>query len=134
MCIDYLREIVLDKDTYAYKVVSVNSAGNYQSQVPLSSRLRQTGYKGLGGLKRYRVGHWVRSNIPETPGIYLYRTFTRARYHTYGSARRMIKVFIPAGTKVMTPAGHSVSQVGKFTAARCFVVRDYDRLRRARLR
>ena len=93
MCIRVHRTYVTKRDWIGYKVVRRCSAGVFISSIPREFRVRQTGYPTTGTQLTYRVGYTTRAP-KNSPGIYVYRE------RPYSSSASVIKVLIPAGTRI----------------------------------
>ena len=100
MCISNLGpQSVLTRGRWAYKVTSATTRSP-------CNRLLQSGYSDKGKTFEYRIGRWVRSPMPATPGIYLYNTLYQGTdaFRYLWKATRLLRVWLPAGTIVRKSA------------------------------
>ena len=105
MCIEanFTKPTITTEPIIAYKVVRKNRDGDFFSLHPSSWRNQQTGFETQGKSRQYVVGKRHQSTMRSTPGFYCYLAWEDARYaaHIGGTERGILKIKIPAKTKVV---------------------------------
>lgn len=93
MCIDRLsrKRIKARKAFYAFKIVDNIRGGYYPSLMGWKDRAEQTGYKDSGLRLKYKPRHKT-TEVPDSPGIYLYRMMNPADMTLYDYPVLLVRV------------------------------------------
>jgi len=103
MCITLTSDVyVTNKDIIAFKVVRQLNETTFVSQFPPANRTSQFGlnhwvHKGCGKELFYDLGKLTKSEMPKTPGLYLYK---RYRSLVPKISQCILRVKIPSKTKI----------------------------------
>lgn len=99
MCISNAKLTLWKRPRIVYKVVNTDRTSK------VIERFLQAGYATKGGILTYHDGAIVRSPIPATPGIFLYRTLASARAKNDRLGSIILKCRIPARTRGLKARG-----------------------------